>query len=105
MKYILIWSLSCSFLFSDINTTIEIAGRLSVKGIGEHTYLAIEEKSSGKVYKIQNGKAFGLFGHQNEKVKLHVKVVQQEIGPGFPAMIRILSCYNLSKKVSCLISN
>jgi hypothetical protein len=84
---------------------IEMEGRLSVKGVGEHTYLALEEKTLGQVYKIQNAQAFGLFQHQNEKVKLHAKVVQKEIGPGFPAKIMIYSCYSLSKDKPCSVEH
>jgi hypothetical protein len=84
---------------------MEIEGRLAVKGIGKHTYLAIEEKNSGKIYKIQNAQDFGLFRYQNKKMKLHAKLIKKEIGPGFPAVIRILTCYNLSKEKSCQISN
>jgi len=105
MRYLVVWCLSFALLFSGIGATMEIEGRLAVKGIGRHAYLAIEEKNSGRIYKIQNPQDFGLFGSQNEKMKLHIRLIEKEIGPGFPALIRILACYNLSKEKSCQISN
>ena len=51
------------------NNTMELEGRLSVKGSSVHTYLNIKDIKSNKSYKIQNQESFDLMQKQNQMVK------------------------------------
>ena len=72
------------------NNTMELEGRLSVKGSFVHTYLNIKDIKSNKSYKIQNQESFDLMQKQNQMVKVKVKLIKKAIGPGFPAVVEVL---------------
>jgi hypothetical protein len=70
--------------------TMELKGRLAVKGSSVHTYLNIRDSKSKKNYKIQNQESFGLMQKQNQTVKIKVKLVKKAIGPGSPAVVEVI---------------
>jgi len=72
------------------NNTMDLEGRLSVKGSSVHTYLNIKDIKSNKSYKIQNKESFDLMQKQNQTVKVKVKLIKKAIGPGFPAVVEVL---------------
>ena len=72
------------------NSDLELEGGLYMKGSVPHSYLVIEDKISHKHYKIQNAKRFNLGKRQKEVVKLKAKLVKKAIGPGFPAIIKVV---------------
>jgi hypothetical protein len=59
------------------NNTMELEGRLSVKGSSVHTYLNIKDIKSNKSYKIQNQESFDLMQKQNQTVKVKVKLIKK----------------------------
>lgn len=69
---------------------IELEGRVAVKGSSPHTYLSIKDSKSHKSYKIQNHEKFGLMQKQDQTVKVKATVLKEAIGPGFPAVIKIV---------------
>jgi hypothetical protein len=70
--------------------SMELAGRISIKGPAHHSYLSIYDKVSQKNYKIQNKEKFNLGKYQNKEVVIEVKIIKEAIGPGFPAIVQIL---------------
>jgi hypothetical protein len=72
------------------NGDLELEGGLYVKGSAPHSYLVIEDQKSHKNYKIQNAKAFNLQKRQKEVVKLKARLLKKAIGPGFPAVIKVV---------------
>ncbi len=72
------------------NGDLKLEGGLYVKGSAPHSYLVIEDQKSHKSYKIQNAKTFNLGKRQKEVVKLKAKLVKKAIGPGFPAIIKVV---------------
>ena len=70
--------------------TIELEGRVAMKGSSPHTYLSIKDSKSHTSYKIQNLEKFDLMKKQNQTVKLKAIVIKEAIGPGFPAVIEVV---------------
>ena len=70
--------------------SMELQGRLSMKGASAHTYLNIYDAKSHKSYKIQNKEAFDLLKRQNQTLKVKARLIEEEAGPGFPALIEVL---------------
>lgn len=69
--------------------SLELQGRVAIKGSAPHTYLTIFDRKTHKTYKIQNKEAFHLLHKQNQTVKLEAKLIKDAIGPGFPAIIEV----------------
>lgn len=69
---------------------MEIEGKLSVKGSEPHSYLSIKDTQSKKNYKIQNKESFDLMHKQKQTVKIRAKFIKEAVGPGFPAVIRVV---------------
>ncbi len=72
------------------DNTMELEGRIAVKGSSIHTYLNIKDIKSNKSYRIQNQESFDLMQKQNQTVKVKVKLIKKAIGPGFPAVVEVL---------------
>ena len=70
--------------------SMELQGRVSMKGASAHAYLSIYDAKSHKSYKIQNKEAFDLLKRQNQALKLEAKLIKEASGPGFPAVIEVL---------------
>ena len=71
---------------SDIMT---LQGRIAMKGSSRMKYLAIV--THGQTYKISNPSAFDLSNKQNHTLSLQVKLIKASVGPGFPAVIEVLT--------------
>ena len=69
---------------------MELEGRVAMKGSAPHTYLSIKDSKSQKSYKIENQAEFDLMQRQNQTVKLKAVVIKEAIGPGFPAVIKVV---------------
>ena len=69
---------------------MELEGRVAMKGSAPHTYLSIKDSKSQKSYKIQNQAEFDLMKKQNQTVKLKAVVIKEAVGPGFPAIIKVV---------------
>ncbi len=72
------------------NSTMELEGRLTVKGSSVHTYLNIKDIKSSKDYQIKNHERFNLMQKQNQTVKVKVKLLKEAIGPSFPTVVEVL---------------
>ena len=90
MNNIIYKILLITVLTSIYGDAMELIGKIKVKGNMPHTYLTIEENNSNKSYNIENANEFNLTSMQNEIVTLKVKLLKQSIGPGFPAVIKVL---------------
>ncbi|MEA3418272.1 MAG: hypothetical protein U9Q90_02645 [Campylobacterota bacterium] len=90
MKKIILGLGILGFIGCAQNNTMDLEGRLSVKGTSVHTYLTIEDQKSHKSYKIQNQESFDLIKRQNQTVKVKAKLIKKAVGPGFPAVIEVL---------------
>ena len=71
---------------SDIMT---LQGRIAMKGSSRMRYLAIV--THGQTYKISNPNAFGLSDKQNHTLSLQAKLIKASVGPGFPAVIEVIT--------------
>jgi len=69
--------------------TITITGKISVYGNMPHTYIAIKDLNN-KLYKIENAKEYNLNNYQNKTVKIIAIKIKDSIGPGFPAVIKVI---------------
>ena len=72
------------------DNTMELEGRVAVKGSSPHTYLSIKDSKSHQSYKIQNQEKFDLMKKQNQTVKIEAILIKEAIGPGFPAVIEVV---------------
>jgi len=72
------------------DNSMELEGRVAVKGSSPHTYLSIKDSKSHKSYKIQNQEKFDLMKKQNQTVKIEAILIKEAIGPGFPAVIDVV---------------
>ncbi len=72
------------------DNTMELEGRLAVKGSSIYAYLNIKDMKNNKNYKIQNKESFDLMQKQNQIVKVKVRVVKEARGPGFPTVVEVL---------------
>jgi len=69
--------------------SMELQGRIAMKGSATHSYLTIYDQRTHKSYKITNKEAFDLMRKQNQTIKLEAKLIKEAIGPGFPAVIEV----------------
>lgn len=90
MKKILIALSLMGFIGCAQDNTMELEGRVAVKGSSPHTYLSIKDSKSHKSYKIQNQEKFDLMKKQNQTVKIEAILIKEAIGPGFPAVIEVV---------------
>lgn len=90
IKRIIIGLTTMGFIGCAQTDAMELEGRLSMKGSSIHTYLNIKDIKSNKNYSIQNKESFDLMQKQNQKIKIKVKLVKEAIGPGFPAVVKVL---------------
>ena len=67
---------------------INIEGKIATFGSTPHTYIGI--KVGNKIYKISNPEDFKLNYLQNKKVKLKALLIKKEVGPGFPAEVKVV---------------
>ena len=72
------------------SSDIELEGKLAVKGSEPFTYLSIKDKTTKKSYKIQNKESFDLMHKQKQIVKVKAELIKKAVGPGFPAVIRVV---------------
>lgn len=70
--------------------TMELEGRIAMKGSSSHAYLAIKDNTTHKSYKIQNTERFDLMAQQNKNIKLKVKLIKEAVGIGFPAVVEVI---------------
>ena len=70
---------------SDLKT---LQGRIAMKGSSRMRYLAIV--THGQTYKISNPSAFDLSNKQNHTLSLQAKLIKAAVGPGFPAVIKVV---------------
>ena len=71
--------------------SIDLEGRIAIKGSAMHSYLTIYDKKTQKSYKIQNKEAFDLLRQQNHTISLEAKLIKEAMGPGYPAIIEVLN--------------
>jgi len=71
------------------NTKV-ITGYIAIKGSAPHSYVVIEDKEHHKEYKIDNARAFDLASKQKQSVTMEVSWVKEAVGPGFPAVIKVI---------------
>jgi len=90
MKKILIALAILGFIGCAQDNTMELEGRVAVKGSSPHTYLSIKDSKSQKSYKIQNQEKFNLMQKQNQIIKVEAILIKKAIGPGFPAVIEVV---------------
>lgn len=96
-KIILVFSILLAVL--SLNTACqamksrELNGKIVMKGNEPHTYLVIEDITTGKDYKIEKYKEFKLEKKQNKIVKLKAIITKEAIGPGFPAVVKVIKLY------------
>jgi len=69
--------------------SMELKGRVAMKGTSSHTYLTIYDTRTKKSYKILNKESFDLLNCQNQTIQLKAKLIKEAIGPGFPAVIEV----------------
>ena len=69
---------------------IELEGTVKYVGATPHHYLALEDNKR-HLFKISNPQAFGVEKLQNRKVRVKVELVKEAVGPGFPAVVKIIS--------------
>jgi len=70
-----------------------ISGYITIKGSAPHSYVVIEDKENHKEYKIDNAKAFDLVSKQKQKLTMEVSWVKEAVGPGFPAVIKVVKLF------------
>ena len=90
MKKLIIGLSLIGFIGCAQDNTMELEGRVAVKGSSPHTYLSIKDNKSQKSYKIQNQTKFDLMKKQNQTVKIEAILIKEAIGPGFPAVIEVV---------------
>jgi len=91
MKKSILQILTLSILgYANDSSLMTIEGKVAVYGSAPHSFLAIKDNKNHKYYKIKNSKDFNL---QNRVIKIEAKILKKRIGPGFPAIIRIVEKY------------
>jgi len=70
--------------------TMELEGRLAMKGSSSHSYMSIKDTKKNKSYKIKNAAYFDLIAKQGQSVKLKVKLVKEAIGISFPGVVEVI---------------
>jgi hypothetical protein len=76
--------------------TITINGKIGVYGNEPHTYIAIKD-SSNTLYRIENAKVYNLDRLQNKTITIKAVKIKDKVGPGFPAVIKVVDLLNPSK--------
>jgi len=71
--------------------SIDLEGRIAMKGSAIHNYLTIYDKQTQKSYKIQNKEAFNLVKHQNQTIRIEARLIKEAMGPGYPAVIEVVN--------------
>lgn len=72
------------------SNALELQGRIAMKGTATHSYLVIEDTLTNKSYKIQNQSFKDLINKQKHIVKIKADLLKDAVGPGFPAVIKVL---------------
>jgi len=75
------------------NDTLNIEGKLSVKGTSVHTYLNIKDIHTQKNYKIQNKNSFDLINKQNQTIAIQAKLIQTSKNLTLPSLIEVIEIY------------
>lgn len=89
-KYVILLLVALGFMGCVNNTLMEIEGKLSVKGLSANTYLAIQDSKTKRNYKIQNQENFNLIDRQKQTVRVKAILIKEAVGPGFPAVIKVV---------------
>ncbi len=89
-KVLLGLSLLCFVGCAHNGDTMELEGRIAMKGSSSHAYLTIRDNATHKSYKIQNREHFDLMVKQNQNIKLKVKLIKEAVGIGFPAVVEVI---------------
>ena len=71
--------------------SIDLEGRIAMKGSAMLNYLTIYDKQTQKSYKIQNKEAFNLVNRQNQTIRIEAKIIKETMGPGYPAVIEVVN--------------
>ena len=90
MKKIIPILATLSFFGCSSNGVFNIKGKISMYGSVPHTYIGIKDSKSQKIFKISNVSKFNLQNLQNHIVNIEVKLEKKPIGPGFPAVVRVI---------------
>jgi uncharacterized lipoprotein NlpE involved in copper resistance len=89
-KSILILMMIFSFIGCANSMDMDLEGKIAVKGSEPFSYLSIKDEKTSKNYKIENKESFDLMHQQNKVVKIKAELVKEAVGPGFPAVIKVL---------------
>lgn len=76
--------------------SIVLNGKIVMKGCEPHAYLVIEDIATNKDYKIEKYKEFKLEKKQNKRVKLKAIIIKEAIGPGFPAVVKVVDAEGIT---------
>ena len=90
MKKIIFTAILSSLIVSTLNA-LTIIGKVKVKGSSPHTHTVIEELKSKKNYQVENCDEFNLINLQNKTLTIKAKIIKKSVGPGFPAVIKVIS--------------
>ena len=71
-----------------------ITGKVHMLGGGRMSRLSITDSTSGISYTIANPSSFALDSKQNQTIQLTAKLLKKAVGPGFPAVVEVLSIKN-----------
>ena len=89
----LFWLLSaCQYLIgqeivAQDNKTVEIYGKISVKGNGPHTYLCLSTETRTD-YRLTGPLADAIQArYQQQRLRLKGRIESEALGPGFPAVL------------------
>ena len=74
-----------------MGSVMRLEGKLAMKGGSRMSHLAISDISSGITYKIANPNNFNLTNRQNHTVSITAKLIKASVGPGFPAVIEVVT--------------
>ena len=74
---------------SNSHEGLELTGRISMKGTVPHSFIALREEKSGRLYKILYSDKYNIEKYQNRILTLSVKIVKKERGIGFPAEVEV----------------
>jgi len=77
--------------------TVTINGKIGVYGNEPHTFVAIKNSNSNTLYRIENAKGYNLDKLQNKTVTIKAIKIKDKVGPGFPAVIKVVELVNSNK--------
>ena len=93
MKKLLSLILACGSIFAfsakQNVQSLTLTGKIGVYGNEPHTYVAIKD-SNNNLYRIENAIEYNLYKMQNRTVKIKALKTKENLGPGFPATIKVL---------------